>query len=84
MPEIGEIDGFRVFFYSNEGAVEGLPRVFVSKNAGEAEFLISQDEAPIILLKRSHGFDGEELEQVRAQITSMAEELRNAWNSLFC
>ena len=84
MPEIGEINDVRIFFYSNEGALEGLPRVFATKGDAEAEFLISQDAPPITVLKRSHGFEGEELRPIQDHIKTMAEEIAHAWNELFC
>ena len=84
MPEIGNIDGVRILFYSNEGSLEGLPRVFATKGDAEAEFLISQDTPPITLLKRSHGFEGEELRAIQGHISTMAEEVVHAWNALFC
>ena len=84
MPEIGEINGVRIFFYSNEGVLEGLPRVFATKDGAEAEFLISQDVPPITLLKRSQGFEGEELRPIQDHIKTMAEEIAHAWNHLFC
>ena len=84
MPRIGEIRGYQFFFYSNEGVLEDLPKVFVWNGIGEAEFLVSQDVPPVVLLRRSHGLESEDLAFIRTCVSEMAEELRDAWNKLFC
>lgn len=84
MPELGTIEDCRVFFYTNEGNLEGLPRVFVQRRGAEAEFILSQDEVPVVLLRRSHGFDALELDMLRSRIAPLGAEIRRSWNNLFC
>lgn len=84
MPQLYETNGIRIFVYSNEGSLESLPRVYVSLGSGEAEFLISHDNPPIVMLKRSYGLDGESLKLSHEHIKDRAKDIRDAWINLFC
>lgn len=84
MPLLGQLEEYTVFFYTNEGDLEGLPRVFIRRGHAEAEFLLSQDDDPVILLKRSVGMDSSELIRLRQHIKPIAVDLRRAWNHVFC
>ena len=79
MPTIRKIGRYRVFLYSNEGELHRPAKIFVSSDSSEAEFFVSSDENPRFVLKRSHGFETEELSDIYQTLSPIAKELRSDW-----
>lgn len=84
MAELFEVDGLRFVVYSNEGLLDKLPSVSVYRQGAEAEFYISHDDAPQVLLKRSFGFSVEELTSIVERLESVASTAREDWVNAFC
>lgn len=78
MPTVFRQDGFRFFFYSNEGDPREPPHVHVIKGSGEAKFWVRP-----ISVARSSGFDARTLRQLARIVADRAEEIERAWHGHF-
>jgi hypothetical protein len=65
MPVVLRRDGFRFFFYSNEGNPLEPPHVHVRKSDAEAKFWLKLDPA----LARNDGFDATTLRRIAKLVT---------------
>ena len=84
MPTLLEHNGLRFFFYSNEGELQNLPKVFVQKSRAEAEFSISHDIPSAVYLHRSFGFSVVELQEIRKILEHYGRSIQHDWNNVFC
>jgi len=76
VPTVLEADGFRFFFYSNEGTE---PRhIHVEKGSGEAKFWLDPIE-----LVAANGMKAKELRQARMLIEENADSFRRKWDEFF-
>lgn len=79
MPTVFRYDGFRFFFYSNEGDPREPVHVHVSKGDGEAKFWIG----PNVSVARSAGFDARTLRRIAAIVALRSQEIEKAWYEHF-
>lgn len=79
MPTLFRKDGFRFFFYSNEGNPREPVHIHVMKGEGEAKFWIEPD----ILLERSRGFDARTQRRLAVIIEEHRDLILEAWNGYF-
>ena len=79
MPVILRLEGFKFFFYSNEGAPLEPAHVHVRKAGDEAKFWLS----PQVELARNDGFDATTLGRVARMISSHQGYFKEAWNEYF-
>ena len=79
MPTIFRYDGFRFFFYSNEGDPRELVHVHVRKGGGEAKFWVE----PEISLALSAGFDARTLRAIGRIVEDNADRIKDAWHDHF-
>ncbi len=79
MPKVFEIDGFRFFFFSNEGNPLEPCHIHVAKGDGYAKFWIE----PEIRIAEADGFSLKELRFVEEQIVIRMQQIREAWNDYF-
>ena len=79
MPTAFRHDGFRFFFYSNEGDPREPVHIHVMKDGGEAKFWL----APEIRLARSHGFDARTLRKLASVIEQHKGQISEAWDEHF-
>jgi hypothetical protein len=79
MPNLFTVDGFRFFFYSNEGDPREPIHVHVRKAGCEAKVWID----PNIAVDDSHGFSARELRFILDLATKRRQLIRNAWNDHF-
>lgn len=79
MPTIFRQEGFRVFFYSNEGDPRESPHVHVMAGAAEAKFWLR----PEVTLATSAGFDARMLRRATVIIEARREEIERAWHDYF-
>lgn len=77
MPTVLRINGFRLFFFSNEG--KESPHIHVEKGDGYAKLWL---EDPV-RLQYSHKFTRAELRDIRGIVTEHAEHLKEKWNEFF-
>ncbi|MGD9921237.1 MAG: DUF4160 domain-containing protein [Pseudorhodoplanes sp.] len=76
MPTIHKWDGYRAFFYSNEG--NEPPHVHVVKAEHEAKFWLS----PLVLAVNT-GFPNRELTTISEELISQEESLLKEWDDYF-
>ena len=84
MPMNRHIDGYSIFFYSNEGELSEPPNIYVGKHSSEAEFIISSSENPTLALRRSFGFSSQELNEIHSLLTPLLTQIRSDWSHVFC
>jgi hypothetical protein len=79
MPTIFRADGFRFFFYSNEGDPREPVHVHVMGNGGEAKVWLRPDVA----IARSAGLDARALRQITRLVAARQDEIERAWHDYF-
>lgn len=78
MPTVFRYDGFRFFFYSNEGDPREPVHVHVIKADGEAKLWLSP-----VSVARSAGFDARTLRRLAGLVAERADEIEGAWHEHF-
>jgi hypothetical protein len=79
MPTVFRQDGFRFFFYSNEGSPREPVHVHVMLGSAEAKFWL----APEVNLAASAGFDARTLRRLGAMVATRRTEIERAWHEHF-
>ncbi len=79
MPLVFTINGFRFFFFSNEGDPREPLHIHVRKDRNLAKFWID----PEVTLADSYGFSAKELNIIRKIIDNRKAEIAGAWNDHF-
>lgn len=79
MPTVLRLDGFKFFFYSDEGTPLEPAHIHVLKAGSEAKFWL----VPKVQLARNDGFDAKTLRKITATLTNHRDQLEEAWNDHF-
>ena len=79
MPTVLRHDGFRFFFYSNEGDPREPVHIHVMKDGAEAKFWVE----PVVRVERSHGFDARILRKLVNVVETNRDLITEAWNEHF-
>ena len=79
MPTVFRQDGFRFFFYSNEGDPREPVHVHVRKAGGEAKLWLS----PEVSVAASVGFEARTLRRLAEIATARRTEIEEAWHDHF-
>ena len=79
MPVILRLNGFRFFFYSNEGDPREPAHIHVMKAGTEAKFWLE----PVVKLARNDGFDSRTVKELMLVIRHYQPMLLEAWNDYF-
>lgn len=79
MPVVFVLNGFRFFFYSNEGDPREPVHIHVRKDRNLAKFWLD----PEVQLADSFGFSAVELNKIRKIIDTKRVEIEDAWNEHF-
>lgn len=79
MPTIFHYDGFRFFFYSNEGDPREPMHVHVMKDGREAKFWLDSE----VSVAASRGFDARTVRRLRAVVMARREIIEGAWRDYF-
>ena len=79
MPTNFRYDGFRFFFYSNEGDPREPMHVHVIKGGGEAKFWLTSE----VSVANSAGFDARTLRNLAAVIEENRAVIERAWHDYF-
>ncbi len=78
MPVVFRLDGFRFFFYSNEGDPREPIHIHVRKGSGSAKFWMGP-----VSLATSNGFDARTLRDLQAILEVRAALIEGAWHEYF-
>jgi hypothetical protein len=79
MPLIKRIDGYRFFFYSNEGIPREPVHVHIRKGEATAKVWL----VPEIMLELSYGFSSSELTEIIKITMENHEMFMRSWNEYF-
>lgn len=79
MPTVFRQDGFRFFFYSNEGHPREPVHIHVIGGGGEAKIWVS----PEIRVDRSSGLDARTLRRLAGIVAARRAEIEDAWHDHF-
>lgn len=79
MPTVLRIDGYRLYFYSNEGDPREPVHVHVEKGEAEAKVWL----VPNIALSESHGFNAIELRGIMLIVERHRDTIERAWHDHF-
>ena len=79
MPKIFEKDGFKFFFFSNEGNPLEPCHIHVRKGECLAKIWLEDD----IKLESSYGFNSKELRFIEQNVRDNAILIRRKWNEYF-
>ena len=76
MPTVLKWDGYRAFFYSNEGREP--PHVHVRSGGCEAKFWLNDLETAV-----NYGFSAQEIKRIKEQLMVSQLQLLDAWREYF-
>ena len=79
MPVVFRLDGFRFFFYSNEGNPLEPVHIHVQKAGAEAKFWVGTE----ITLDTSEGFDAKTLRKLLKIVEDNRTLIEERWNEYF-
>lgn len=79
MPKVFEIEGFRGFFFSNEGSPAEPIHVHIKKGEGEAKFWID----PSIVLVESWKMKVSDLTRAQEIVVEQRQKIIDAWKQHF-
>ncbi|MBM4346389.1 MAG: DUF4160 domain-containing protein [Deltaproteobacteria bacterium] len=79
MPNLLRVDGWRYFFYSNEGDPREPPHVHARKGASEAKFWLE----PELALAYSDAMDPRSLREVAAVVQQHRTAFIRSWHEYF-
>jgi len=73
------LEGFRFFFYSDEGDPRAPAHIHVFKAGSEAKFWMRPD----VQLAQNDGFDAKTLRKITAMTIRHRDQLESAWHDYF-
>lgn len=79
MPVIMRINGYRFFFYSNEGSPVEPAHIHVSKAGDEAKIWLE----PFVGLARNDGYNARDLREIINIVAEHRTFLLEKWNEYF-
>ena len=79
MPKVFEYDGFKYFFFSNEGSPLEPIHIHVRKSEKTAKFWLE----PEILLDKSYKMSSNDLRKILDVIIQNQDLIREKWNAYF-
>lgn len=79
MPKLFEIDGYKFFFFSNEGDPSEPCHIHVRKAGNLAKFWVE----PVVSLDSSDGFNSKELKFIANAVEEHKELIKEAWDEFF-
>jgi hypothetical protein len=79
MPTLWVEDGFRFFFYSNEGSPREPVHVHVEKGEAQAKFWLR----PEVRVAYNDGYDARTLRRLMAAVDAKRARIEGAWHEYF-
>ncbi|MBK8534705.1 MAG: DUF4160 domain-containing protein [Candidatus Competibacteraceae bacterium] len=78
MPVVLHLDGFKFFFYANEGNPREPAHIHIRKSGAEAKFWLE----PQVQLAQNDGFDAPTLRRIAEMVKNHQTQLQRNWYSL--
>ena len=78
MPTIFQFEGYRFFFFSNEGKPREQIHVHVRKDSNRAKFWTSP-----VGLANNQGFSGKDVNSLAQIVETRRDEIERAWHEHF-
>lgn len=79
MPTVLRIDGYRFYFYSNEGDPREPLHIHVERGEAEAKLWLNPD----VVVAESHGFHARALRDIIALVERQRGIIERAWHDHF-
>jgi len=79
MPTLWREDGFRYFFFSNEGSPREPVHVHVEKGEAQARFWLRPD----VSVAYNEGYDARTLRRLMATVEATRARIERAWHEYF-
>lgn len=79
MPTLWREDGFRYFFFSNEGSPREPVHVHVEKGEAQARFWLRPD----VSVAYNEGYDARTLRRLMATVEAKRARIERAWHEYF-
>ena len=79
MPTVFYENGFRFFFYSNEGSPREPVHIHVEKDNAEAKFWLN----PAVHVAYNNGYSARTLRQLAGIVEANRDRIERAWNEFF-
>ena len=79
MPIVRRIDGFRLFFYANEGSPREPMHIHALRNDSEAKFWLW----PQVVLAYNDGFNARVLRELTEIVEQHRDEIARVWDEFF-
>lgn len=79
MPKVFDWNGYRFFFYSNEGNPREPVHIHIMRDTAEAKFWLY----PTTALAYNYGFGAKELNRLEAIVTNRSAEIEECWHDYF-
>jgi hypothetical protein len=79
VPKVFEIEGYRGFFFSNEGTPLEPVHIHIKKGDGEAKFWVT----PNVMLAESWSMKVSELTRAQEIVVEHRQEILDLWNRNF-
>lgn len=79
MPKVFEKNGYKFFFFSNEGDPLEPIHIHIRKDGNLAKFWIE----PEVSLGKNHGFSAKELNWIFEMVESNKYKIEEKWNEYF-
>ena len=79
MPKVFEVNGYKFFFFSNEGNPLEPCHVHVRKNGSLAKFWIGKTAR----LENAYGFSVAEVKEIKRIADANIARIKGAWNGFF-
>jgi hypothetical protein len=80
MPKILEWNGYKFFFFSNEGIPRELCHIHIRKGEQTAKFWVN----PYVSLASAYEMTSKELILLEKKVQENIEYIRRKWNEHFC
>lgn len=79
MPKVLEVNGYKLFFFSNEGNPLEPAHIHIRKGSSLAKYWVE----PRVELEESYGFNSKELSEIEIIVSDNVLKIKEAWNEFF-
>jgi len=79
VPKVFGVNGYKFFFFSNEGNPQEPCHIHVRKSGNLAKFWVE----PVVALVSSDGFSAKELRMIQCLVKEHQTQIKEAWDEFF-